>query len=100
MATDKSQLSIGTLFGALIAAPIANMRIVGRKYSVCLWCFIFSIGMIIQISSSYPHWYQLMIGRIVSGSGVGALSVIVPMVSSQDPTYFPASPGLQALVSR
>lgn len=80
-------LSIGTLIGALIAAPIANMPRVGRKFSVCFWCIIFSVGIIIQIAAIHPHWYQVMIGRIVAGLGVGALSVIVPMVGDGQDTF-------------
>jgi len=70
------QLSIGTLFGALIAGPVAD--IIGRKPSVTLWCGIFCVGNIVMISSEY-HWYQMMMGRWVAGLGVGALSLLVPM---------------------
>ena len=76
-------LSIGTLIGALVAAPVANTRLFGRKCSICFWCAIFCVGIIIQISSLGPHWYQLMIGRIIAGLGVGALSVLVPMYQGE-----------------
>lgn len=69
-------LSIGTLFGALIAAPIADW--VGRKKSIIVWCGIFSVGIIVQISAT-DKWYQIMMGRFVAGLGVGALSLLVPM---------------------
>lgn len=75
-----SLLSIGTLFGALIAAPIADW--VGRKYSVIVWCAIFSVGMIVQISAT-NEWYQVMLGRLVAGFGVGALSLLVPMYQAE-----------------
>lgn len=42
---------------------------------------VFIVGVIIQISS-FDAWYQVAIGRLVSGLGVGALSAAVPMVSS------------------
>ncbi|KAF2502458.1 MFS monosaccharide transporter-like protein [Lophium mytilinum] len=73
-------LSIGTLFGALIAAPIADR--IGRKISIQFWCFIFSIGMVIQISSTHS-WVQIMMGRWVAGLGVGALSLLVPMYQAE-----------------
>ena len=73
-------LSIGTLFGALIAAPFANRF--GRKYSISAWCIVFIIGVVIQIASE-TAWYQIMIGRLVAGFGVGALSVLVPMFQSE-----------------
>lgn len=69
-------LSIGTLFGALIAAPIADW--IGRKKSIIVWCGIFSVGIIVQISAT-DKWYQVMMGRFVAGLGVGALSLLVPM---------------------
>ena len=77
---DALKLSIGTLFGALIAAPIADR--VGRKISIMFWCCIFSVGMIVQISATHK-WYQIMLGRFVAGFGVGALSLLVPMYQAE-----------------
>ncbi|KAF2005633.1 MFS monosaccharide transporter-like protein [Amniculicola lignicola CBS 123094] len=73
-------LSIGTLFGALIAAPIADK--IGRKFSVIFWCAIFSVGIIVQIAAT-DKWYQIMMGRFVAGLGVGALSLLVPMYQAE-----------------
>jgi len=69
-------LSIGTLIGALVAAPIADK--IGRRLSVSFWATVFAVGLIVQISAS-KHWYQVMMGRWVAGLGVGALSLLVPM---------------------
>jgi SP family sugar:H+ symporter-like MFS transporter len=69
-------LSIGTLIGALVAAPIADRF--GRKYSISAWSGIVCVGIIVQISST-DKWYQIMMGRFVAGLGVGALSLLVPM---------------------
>jgi SP family sugar:H+ symporter-like MFS transporter len=69
-------LSIGTLFGALVAAPIADK--VGRKPSITFWSSIVCVGVIVQITST-DKWYQIMMGRFVAGLGVGALSLLVPM---------------------
>ena len=73
---DSPQLSIGTLIGALVAAPLADR--VGRRISVTFWSLIVSIGFVIQISAD-TAWYQVMIGRFIAGLGVGALSLLVPM---------------------
>lgn len=70
------QLSIGTLIGALVAAPIADK--IGRRMSISLWCVVVSVGFVIQIAS-VTAWYQVMIGRLIAGLGVGALSLLVPM---------------------
>ncbi|KAI9734808.1 MAG: hexose transporter hxt1 [Cirrosporium novae-zelandiae] len=73
-------LSIGTLIGALIAAPIADRW--GRKPSISLWCAVFIIGVVIQISSA-TTWYQVVIGRIIAGFGIGGLSVVVVMFQGE-----------------
>ena len=65
-------LSIGTLLGALIAAPIADKF--GRKYSIVFWNIIFCVGVIVQITTT-TTWYQIAIGRWVAGMGVGGLHV-------------------------
>lgn len=73
-------LSIGTLIGALVGAPIADRF--GRKYSISFWNLIIAVGFVVQISSN-DKWYQIMMGRWVAGLGVGALSLLVPMYQSE-----------------
>lgn len=73
-------LSIGTLMGAILAAPIADRF--GRKYSIVVMCMIFCVGVIVQISTT-TEWYQIAIGRWVAGLGVGGLSVLTPMYQSE-----------------
>ncbi|KAJ6015088.1 Major facilitator superfamily domain general substrate transporter [Penicillium herquei] len=76
-----SLLSIGTLIGALIAGPLADR--IGRKWSIFAWCIMLHIGLIIQISSPSGKWYQMMMGRFVTGFGVGSLSLLVPMYQGE-----------------
>ena len=78
--TDFNQLSIGTLAGALAVAPIADH--IGRKYSMSVWSIVFIIGVIIQMASE-TSWVQVALGRLVAGAGVGALSILVPMYTSE-----------------
>jgi len=73
-------LSIGTLIGAIVGAPIANAA--GRKLAIVFWCIIFIVGVIVQIATS-TTWYQIAIGRWVAGLGVGGLSVLTPMYQSE-----------------
>ncbi|KAL9126857.1 MAG: hypothetical protein Q9217_004165 [Psora testacea] len=73
-------LSIGTLIGALIAAPFANKF--GRKYSISAWCIVFSVGMVVQIAAN-TKWYEIVVGRWVAGLGIGALSILVPLFQSE-----------------
>ncbi|KAJ6006582.1 hypothetical protein N7451_004526 [Penicillium sp. IBT 35674x] len=76
-----SLLSIGTLIGALMAGPLADR--IGRKWSIFAWCIILHVGLIIQISSPYGKWYQMMMGRFITGFGVGSLSLLVPMYQGE-----------------
>ncbi|PYH78203.1 monosaccharide transporter [Aspergillus uvarum CBS 121591] len=73
-------LSIGTMIGALTAAPIADRF--GRKLSISFWSLIHIVGIIIQIATS-TSWVQVAMGRWVAGLGVGALSSVVPMYQSE-----------------
>jgi SP family sugar:H+ symporter-like MFS transporter len=79
--SDTTQLSIGTLIGALIGAPIADR--IGRKWSISGWCLMVCIGVTIQISSPFGKWYQVAVGRLIAGLGVGAVSLLVPMYQAE-----------------
>ncbi|EAW11023.1 sugar porter family MFS transporter [Aspergillus clavatus NRRL 1] len=74
-------LSIGTLIGALVAAPIADK--LGRKWSISLWNIVLIVGIIVQITSPDRHWWQMVVGRWVTGLGVGGCSLLVPMYQGE-----------------
>lgn len=76
-----SLLSIGTLIGALCGAPIADKF--GRKWSITFWCLILIVGLIVQISSPDGNWVQMVMGRWVTGLGVGGCSLLVPMYQGE-----------------
>ncbi|KAG1113943.1 hypothetical protein G6F42_014325 [Rhizopus arrhizus] len=70
-----SVLQVGCLFGSLLATSTADA--LGRKYSIMTAACVFTIGGVFQIIG-----YNLMIlylGRVISGLGVGALSMLVPI---------------------
>lgn len=69
-----SMLSIGTAIGSLMGAVLADR--LGRRYAMVVEVIIFNIGVIIQVTSE-TAWYQVGIGRLVTGLGVGALSAAV-----------------------
>lgn len=73
-------LSIGTMFGALLSAPVADKF--GRKICIIFWNIMFCVGVIIQIAAT-DKWYQVALGRWVAGLGVGGLSVLTPMYQSE-----------------
>lgn len=86
-----SILSVGTFFGALIAGDVADW--IGRKWTVILGCFIYMIGVVIQmITSPSSALGPIVAGRLVAGLGVGFESAIVilymsEIVSSQYQVY-------------
>lgn len=49
----------------------------GRRMAMTMECVVFSIGVLIQVTA-FQAWYQIAIGRLVTGLGVGALSAAVP----------------------
>ena len=85
-------LSIGCLFGAVLAAPFSDT--IGRRKTMILAVAVFYVGNTIQITS-FHAWYQLGIGRFICGLGVGCLSgtssmaidlilvVVVPVYQSE-----------------
>ncbi|EPQ32216.1 uncharacterized protein PFL1_00413 [Pseudozyma flocculosa PF-1] len=75
-----SLLSVGTAIGVMCGAPIADW--LGRRWAMTVECVVFSIGVIIQVTS-FTAWYQVAIGRLVTGLGVGALSAAVPLYQSE-----------------
>lgn len=73
-------LCVGCLVGALISGPLSDKF--GRKYSITFWNIIYIVGNIICITTQ-RQWYQIVIGRLIDGFGIGALSVLTPMYQSE-----------------
>lgn len=74
-----SILSLGTFFGALIGAPVADG--IGRKYGVVFACLVFCVGVAMQTASTAIPLF--VVGRVFAGLGVGIVSTIVPMYQSE-----------------
>ena len=75
-----SIFNIGGLIGCITLGDIANK--IGRKMALAVTAVIYMIGLIIQIAS-INKWYQYFIGRIISGVGVGAMSIFSPMLLTE-----------------
>ncbi|CCK73614.1 sugar porter family MFS transporter NDAI_0G06310 [Naumovozyma dairenensis CBS 421] len=75
-----SIFNIGGLIGCLTLGDLANR--IGRKMALVAVVIIFMVGLVIQIAS-IDKWYQYFIGRIISGMGVGAISIFSPMLLSE-----------------
>ena len=54
----------------------------GRRVGIMTAMIIYIVGIIVQIASQHA-WYQVMIGRIITGLAVGTLSVCVHYLSQK-----------------
>ncbi|KAH6655410.1 putative transporter [Truncatella angustata] len=74
-----SIMSAGTFFGAIIAGDIADW--IGRKWTIVTGCFIFLVGVILQVASA---GLGLMVaGRLIAGFGVGFVSAVLILYMSE-----------------
>ena len=68
------------MIGCLLAAPISERS--GRKLSITFWCVIHIVGIIVEMATD-TKWYQVAVGRLVAGLGIGGLTTIVPLYQSE-----------------
>ncbi|KAH6990135.1 general substrate transporter [Ilyonectria destructans] len=73
-------LCVGCLIGSLISGSMSD--IIGRRLTISSSALFTMIGTIIEISSE-KQWAQFAVGRLVTGLGIGSLSVVVPMYQSE-----------------
>lgn len=74
-----SILSCGTFFGALISGILADW--LGRRSTIILACCVFLAGVIVQLVSLSVA--ALVVGRLISGLGVGFISAVTIMYMSE-----------------
>ncbi|KAI1420640.1 general substrate transporter [Xylaria sp. FL1777] len=74
-----SVLSLGTFIGALVASDFADLF--GRRTTVLGSCAVFLVGVVFQMASAGLS--LLVIGRVVSGLGVGGVSAILILYMSE-----------------
>ncbi|CUS23491.1 LAQU0S10e01640g1_1 [Lachancea quebecensis] len=72
--------NIGCAIGGIVLGKLGE--IYGRRLGLSIVVVIYSVGIIIQIAS-IDKWYQYFIGRIISGLGVGAITILSPMLISE-----------------
>jgi sugar porter (SP) family MFS transporter len=83
--TDNQFAALSSLFvigggvGALSAGHISNMK--GRLFGMQMTGICFVVGSIIQTLS--PTFSSMLLGRVISGLGSGAATVIVPLYISE-----------------
>ncbi|KAJ5087662.1 Major facilitator-type transporter ecdD [Penicillium angulare] len=74
-----SILSAGTFFGALIGGEAAER--IGRRLTIMFSCFVFAIGVAIQVGTT--SFAGLVTGRLVAGFGMGGVSAAVVLYVSE-----------------
>lgn len=75
-----SILSAGTFFGALMAAPFADL--LGRRWGLFTSCaVVFNLGVILQTAATKQPMF--IAGRFFAGLGVGLISAQVPLYQSE-----------------
>ncbi|KAJ6509426.1 general substrate transporter [Mycena vitilis] len=72
-------LEIGAFFTSIAAGRVGDM--IGRKGTLFIGAAVFTVGGAIQ-TFTLGFW-TMVVGRIVSGCGVGLLSTIVPIYQSE-----------------
>jgi len=82
--TVQEEITVGSLnlvaaFGGLVAGKAADA--LGRRKSIGLACLIFITGAVIMTLST--DFYSLLLGRVITGIGVGCGFVISPIYNSE-----------------
>ena len=75
-----SIFNIGAAIGGITLSKTGDMW--GRRLGLITVIGIYIVGILIQITS-FNKWYQYFIGRIISGLGVGGITVLAPMLISE-----------------
>ena len=80
MTSGEKELVVGSLnfvsaFGALIAGPTADLF--GRRPSVALCVCLYIVGTLLMAFAT--SWTVLLLGRVITGLGVGVSFVTVPV---------------------
>lgn len=73
-------VSVGVCIGGLFISRAADPY--GRKIGIMSACGVYIVGVLIQITASHA-WYQVFIGRLIGGIGIGASAVMASMFQSE-----------------
>ena len=75
-----SIFNIGCAVGGILLSKVGDVY--GRRVGLMFSMVIYVIGIIVQISAS-DKWYQICIGRAITGLAVGTVTVIAPLFISE-----------------
>ena len=81
-------LEVGAFISSLLVGKIGDL--IGRRRTILYGSMVFFVGGAFQtFATGLP---MMMLGRIVAGLGVGALSTIVPVYQSEISVQLPSFP--------
>lgn len=72
-------LELGAWVGTLVNGILADA--VGRRWTVVIACVVFTVGVIVQALLANQDY--ILAGRFVTGIGVGAFSMLVPLYNAE-----------------
>lgn len=72
-------LELGAWVGTLINGYLADAA--GRRWTVVIACVVFTVGVIVQ--ALLKDYSYILAGRFVTGIGVGAFSMLVPLYNAE-----------------
>ncbi|KAK6204391.1 sugar transporter 1 [Scheffersomyces amazonensis] len=75
-----SIFNIGCAVGGIFLSKSAELY--GRRVGIMFAMVIYVVGIIVQISAQ-DKWYQICVGRAITGLAVGTVSVLSPMFISE-----------------
>ncbi|EEB09683.1 hexose transporter Ght6 [Schizosaccharomyces japonicus yFS275] len=73
-------VNTGTFVGSLLSSPLADQW--GKRICILIWSVVYLSGILVQLTTQ-RSWVQFMCGKIWTGLGFGALSVIAPSYQSE-----------------
>lgn len=73
-------VNIGAFLGCILSSPLAEKY--GRKVSIQVWSIVYLLGIVIQMAA-VTSWVHVTVARVITGLGIGALSVLVPSYQSE-----------------
>ncbi|KAL2311830.1 High-affinity fructose transporter ght6 [Schizosaccharomyces pombe] len=73
-------VNTGTTVGCLLSSPLGDRF--GKRKCIMGWTLVYITGVIVQLTT-IPSWVQMMVAKIWTGLGIGALSVIAPGYQSE-----------------
>lgn len=74
-----SVLELGAWIGTLVNGVLADW--LGRRVTVVVACVVFTVGVIVQALTTNKDY--IISGRFVTGIGVGAFSMLVPLYNAE-----------------